>query len=155
MKQEPVVPTLEFVCRGYVHLAEVIKAGELTYGERRIVPFTGGHFEGKIAGKVLPGGADTQWVRPDGTAVVDASYMIGTDDGAVVYLHNHGLRAIPLDVVDRISRGEEVDPTSYYFRTTPEFTSGSPKYAWVNDFIGVCSGIRVGNSVILDFYKVL
>ena len=155
MGQEPVVPKLEFICRGRVNLADVIKAGETKSGERRMVPLTGGRFEGKIAGEVLPGGADTQWVRPDGTAVVDARYMIKTDDGAVVYIHNHGLRAIPLDIVDRISNGENVDPSTYYFRTNPEFESGSPKYAWLNDIIAVCSGARVGNSVILDFYEVL
>jgi hypothetical protein len=154
MGQDPVVPKLEFICRGRVYLADVIKAGELKYGERRMVPSTGGRFEGKITGEVMPGGADTQRVRPDGTAEVDARYMIKTDDGAIVYIHNHGLRAIPLDVVDRISNGETVEPSSYYFRTIPEFESGSPKYAWLNDIIAVCSGSRVGNSVILDFYEV-
>jgi len=155
MKQEPVVPRLEYICRGIVHLAEVIKAGELPYGERSIVPLTGGRFEGKIAGEVLPGGADTQRVRPDGTAEVDAKYMIKTNEGDIIFIHNHGLRAIPLDVVDRISGGEEVDPSSYYFRTTPEFESGSPRYSWLNNIIAVCSGVRTGNSVILDFYAVL
>jgi hypothetical protein len=119
-----------------------------------MVPLTGGRFEGKIAGEVMPGGADTQRVRPDGTAEVDARYMIKTDDGAIVYIHNHGLRAIPLAVVDRISNGENVEPSSYYFRTMPEFESGSPKYAWLNDIVAICSGSRVGNSVILDFYEV-
>jgi hypothetical protein len=155
MGQEPVKPGLEFICRGFVELADVIKAGELPYGERRMVHLTGGRFEGKIAGEVLAGGADTQWVRPDGTAFVDARYMVKTPDGAIVYIHNHGIRAIKPEVLDRLSRGETVDPSSYYFRTIPEFESGSPKYAWVNDIVGVCSGIRLANSVILDFYKVL
>jgi hypothetical protein len=154
MGQEPVKPKLEFICRGVVQLAEVIKAGETKSGERRMVPLTGGRFEGKIAGEVLPGGADTQWVRPDGTAVVDAKYMIKTDDGATIYIHNHGLRAIKPEVLDRLSRGETVDPSSYYFRTQPEFETGSPKYAWLNDIVGVCSGIRLADSVILDFYAV-
>ena len=154
MKLVPVTPRLEYLCRGEILLSEVIKAGALPYGERRIVPFIGGHFEGKLAGEVLPGGADTQWVRPDGTAVVDAKYMVKTPDGAIVHIHNRGLRVITLDVVDRISQGESVDPHSYYFRTTPEFDTGSPKYAWLNNIVAVCSGIRLANSAILDFYIV-
>lgn len=155
MKQIPVTPRLEHLCRGEVQLGEVLKAGELPFGERRIVPIIGGYFEGKLAGEVLPGGADSQWVKPDGTAVVDARYMIKTADGAIVYIHNHGLRAIPLDVIDRISRGESVDPRSYYFRTTPEFETGSPKYAWLNNIVAVCSGLRLSNSAVLKFYTVL
>lgn len=154
MELVPVTPRLEYLCRGEVLLSDVIKVGALPYGERRIVPFTGGYFEGKLAGEVLPGGADTQWVRPDGTAVVDAKYMVKTPDGAIVHIHNHGLRVITLDVVDRISQGESVDPNSYYFRTTPEFDTGSPKYAWLNNIVAVCSGIRLANSAILDFYIV-
>jgi hypothetical protein len=156
MKQIPVTPKLEYLCRGEVLIGEVLKAGVLPFGERRIVPLTGGHFEGKITGEVLPGGADTQWLKPDGTtAVVDARYMIKTTDGAVIYLHNHGLRVLPLDVLDGMGRGDIVDPHSYYFRTTPEFETGSPKYAWLNNVVCVCSGVRLADSAILNFYTVL
>jgi hypothetical protein len=54
-----------------------------------------------------------------------------------------------------MGRGDIVDPHSYYFRTTPEFETGSPKYAWLNNVVCVCSGVRLANSAILDFYTVL
>jgi hypothetical protein len=60
MRQIPITPRLEHLCRGEVQLGEVLKAGELPFGERRIVPIISGHFNGKLAGEVLPGGADTQ-----------------------------------------------------------------------------------------------
>jgi len=54
-----------------------------------MVPLLGGHFEGKITGDVLPGGADTQWLKPDGSVShIDARYMIKTNDGAIIYIHN-------------------------------------------------------------------
>lgn len=155
MEPIPVTPRLEHLCRGEVQLGEMLRAGESPFGERRVIPITGGRFEGKLAGEVLPGGADSQWVRPDGTVVVDTRYMIKTSDGAIVYIHNHGLRAGPRKVIERMLRGESVDPSSYYFRTTPEFETGSPKYAWLNNIVAVCSASRLANSVILDFYTVL
>src|SRR5271157_4847723 len=149
MKQVPVTPKLEYLCRAEVILADVIKAGENPFGERRMVPIIGGHFEGKITGDVLPGGADSQWMKPDGaTAVVDARYMIKTTDGAIIYLHNHGLRVVPPDVLERINHGEIADPNSYYFRTNPEWETGSPKYAWLNNTVGVCSGVRLAKSAL-------
>jgi hypothetical protein len=56
--------------------------------------------------------------------------------------------------VERLKRGEEVDPGSYYFRTRPEFEAGAPQYAWLNDLLAVCSAVRAANAVTLDFYAV-
>jgi hypothetical protein len=81
--------------------------------------------------------------------------VIKTKDGAIIYLHNHGLRVLPLDVIDGIGRSDIVDTHSYYFRTTPEFETDSPKYAWLNNVVCICSGVRLANSAILDFYTVL
>jgi len=156
MKQIPVTPKLEFLCRGEVQVGEPLKAGKNPFGERGMVPILSGHFEGKITGEVLPGGADTQWLKPDGIAAeVDAKYMVKTTDGAIIYIHNRGLRVIPLDVIARIWQGEIVDPSCYYFRTTPEFETGSPKYIWLNNVVAVSSGVRFAKSAILDFYTVL
>jgi hypothetical protein len=45
------------------------------YGERRVIPITGGSFEGpNIKGAVLPGVADWQLVRPDGDLELYARY---------------------------------------------------------------------------------
>jgi Protein of unknown function (DUF3237) len=156
MKQVPVAAKLEYLCRGEVILGDVIQAGNTQWGERRMVPILGGHFEGKINGDVLPGGADAQWMKPDGaTAVADARYMIKTTDGAVIYLHNHGLRVISAEALERLNKGEILDPHDYYFRTNPEWETGAPKYAWLNNTVGVCSGVRLAHSALLDFYYLL
>jgi hypothetical protein len=103
---------------------------------------------------VLSGGADWQLVRADGVAVLEARYTLQTYDGALIYVQNRGLRHGPPDVLAAIARGEAVDPTHYYMRTTPIFETGDERYRWLNDIVAVCSGIRRSDSVILDFYQV-
>jgi hypothetical protein len=44
------------------------------------------------------------------------------------------------EVIDRLNRGEAVDPASYYFRTTPYFETSSEKYAWLNRICSIATG---------------
>jgi hypothetical protein len=155
MEFEPVTPRLERLFRAVVEIAAPISVGVTPSGERRIIPITGGRFEGeKLSGDVLPGGADWQIVRADGTALLEARYTLRTRDGALVYVRNRGVRSGPPEVLARLKRGEAVDPASYYFRTRPEFETGAPLYAWLNDLLAVCSAVRAANAVTLDFYAV-
>jgi hypothetical protein len=155
MELSPVTPTLERLFRAEVEIAAPLSVGMTPRGERRIIPITGGRFTGeKLSGDVLPGGADWQLVRPDGTALLEARYTLRTKDGALVYVRNRGVRSGPSDVLARLARGEAVDPASYYFRTHPEFETGAPQYAWLNDLLAVCSAVRAANAVTLDFYAV-
>ena len=129
--------------------------GAVLTGERRIIPITGGHFEGaKLRGEIVPGGADWQIVAADGAAILEARYTLKTDDGALIYVRNLGFRHGPPEVLAAIARGEQVDPSKYYFRATPMFETGDKKYAWLNRIIAVCSGLRAKEEVLLDFYEV-
>jgi hypothetical protein len=151
----PVTPRLEHLFRAVVEIAAPVSVGVTPRGERRIIPITGGRFEGpELTGEVLPGGADWQLVCPDGTALLEARYTLRTRDGALVYVRNRGVRSGRPDVLARLARGEVVDPASYYFRTRPEFETGAPQYAWLNDVLAVCSAVRAANAVTLDFYVV-
>jgi Protein of unknown function (DUF3237) len=155
MEFQPVTPRLEHLLRAVVEIAAPLSVGMTPLGERRIIPITGGRFEGEnIAGDVLAGGADWQLVRSDGTALLEARYTLRTRDGALVYVRNRGVRSGPPEVLARIARGEAVDPAGYYFRTVPQFETGAPQYAWLNDLVAVCSAVRAANAVTLDFYAV-
>jgi len=152
---QPVTPQLEFIMRVNVTLDPALNVGAVAEGTRRIINITGGDFSGpELKGRVLPGGADWQLVRSDGVAVLEARYTLETDDGALIYVRNWGLRHGPPDVLEALARGEAVDPTRYYMRTSPVFETGDDRYKWLNNLIGVCSGIRGADSVILDFYRV-
>lgn len=155
MSFEPVVPRLERLFRAVVEIAAPMSVGMTPLGERRIIPITGGRFEGeRLAGEVLPGGADWQLVRADGAALLEARYTLRTRDGALIYVRNRGVRSGPPEVLARLARGEAVDPASYYFRSVPQLETGAPQYAWLNDLLVVCSAARAAGAVTLDFFAV-
>ncbi len=155
MELKPPTPRLEPLCHVAVKIGAPQMIGAVLTGERRIIPITGGRFEGaKMRGEILPGGADWQIVASDGTAMLEARYTLRTDDGALIYVRNSGFRHGPPEVLAAIARGEQVDPHKYYFRASPTFETGDKKYAWLNRIICVCSGVRTKEEVLLDFYEV-
>ncbi len=155
MDAAPAPPRLEPMFHARIAVAAPRSLGRVAGGERRIVDITGGEVAGpKLTGRVLPGGADWQIVRDDGTAVLEARYTIEAADGALVYVRNWGYRHGPADVLAQIAKGEVVDPSLYYFRTTPAFETGAAGYDWLNRTVAVCSAARTADRVIIDFYAV-
>ena len=152
----PTPPTLTFAFEVHATLGPPIEVGKLANGlVRRIIPVTGGTFEGPgIKGTVVAGGADWQIVTPDGVAVLDARYTLQTDHGHLIYVSNKGIRHGKPEVLKRIAAGEEVDAGEYYMRTAAELEAAAPELDWVRRCVFVCSGARFENSVIVAFYKV-
>lgn len=93
--------------------------GATPNGNRRIGLVTGGTFEGaRMKGTVLPGGSDWIMVRGDGSTTLDVRLVLQTDDGAAIGMTYRGMRHGPAAVMERVNRGEAVDPSEYYFRTS-------------------------------------
>ena len=139
-----------------VRIAEVTTAGDIGHGVRRIIPIVGGEVTGeKVNGKVLPFGADFQIIRPNELIDLEARYAFETDDGAVVYLENKGIRFGPVELLQKLKRGEAVDPKLIYFRTVPKFETGSEKYRWLMEHIFVASAARHADRVVIDVHMVL
>jgi len=146
---------LEPLLRAEITLAPPQELGETPLGRRRIIPITGGRFRGdRLAGRVLPGGADWQLIRTDGVAELDARYTLETEDRALIYVRNFGYRHGPAEVIQRLAAGEPVDPSLYYMRTTPRFETGAERYRWLNGIICVATGARHASAVELDVYEV-
>jgi hypothetical protein len=137
-----------------VTLEPVRDLGDTPLGRRRIIGITGGSFSGRLSGRVLPGGADWQIVRADGTADLDARYTLETSDGALIYVNNRGYRHGPREVIARLVKGEDVDPALYYMRTTPWFETSSPAYDWLNRIVCVGTGARRPAGVELELFEV-
>jgi hypothetical protein len=136
-------------------IAEVTTAGDLGYGVRRIIPIVGGEVRGeKVNGKVLPFGADFQIIRPNELIDLEARYAFETDDGAVVYVENKGIRFGPVELLQKLKRGEPVDPQLIYFRTVPKFETGHANYRWLMEHIFVASAARHADRVVIDVHMV-
>ena len=147
---------LEPLLTAEVTLGAPQEFGATPQGRRRVIPITGGSFEGKrLRGRVVPGGADWQVIREDGVAVLDTRYTLETHDGALVYVQNWGLRHAAPEVMKKLIAGERVDASQYYMRTQPRFETGDARYAWLNRVICVGNGERLPSSVKLEMFEVL
>jgi hypothetical protein len=150
-------PTLEtkYVFTITARIGDVVSAGEIGTGVRRIIPITGGEVRGQVNGKVLPFGADFQIIRPNELIDLEAKYAFETDDGAIVYVENRGLRFGPVELLQKLKRGEPVDPGLIYFRTVPKFETGHEKYRWLMQHIFVASAARHADRVVIDVHQVM
>lgn len=130
-------------------IAAVLDMGASVDGARRSIPITGGVVHGpRLNGEVIPGGADYQVTRSDGSTLLRAVYMIRTDDGVLVNVVNEGY------IVPPGTSGND----TLYFRTAPDFVAPNGKYGWLNHTIFV-STIRFlpekPGVVIIDVYRLL
>jgi hypothetical protein len=136
-------------------LEPMMSFGGAPFGERRVVGIGGGTVRGrKFNGRVLPGGADWQIVRADGATDIQARYAIESDGGARVMVDSAGLRHGPQAVIEQLARGDNVDPSLYYFRTVMRFETGDPSTDWLNRILAVARGQRLARAVRLEVYEV-
>jgi hypothetical protein len=139
-----------------ITVAPPIEIASTYTGIRRLIPITGGEAKGPgLRGRVLPAGADFQVLRHDGVAELNARYAIQTGDGAMIYIENTGLRHGPADAMEKLQRGEVVDPSLLYFRTTPRFETGAEPYLWLTRHVFVAEGARRPDCVELAVYQIL
>ena len=140
----------EHVFDANVTIGDLLNFGKSKYGERRIIPITGGTFKGPdIEGIVLPGGADWQLTRPDGDVELYARYTLQTSDGVLIQVQNRAL--IHMD-----------STTGPYIRSVIDFEAPSDSpYDWINHaiFLGTLTMPREMPKdkpyVIIGVYKVL
>jgi hypothetical protein len=122
---------------------------------RRIIPILGGRVSGRVAGEVLPGGADWQGVRPsDGLTRLHARYWLKLDDDTLVSVSNVGVRRAPPDVSARLLGGEPVSPSSYYFRTAPTFEVAPGPHGWLAESVFVAIAEREPAFVVISVFEV-
>ena len=135
---------------------EVASFGETPYGSRRIGRFGIGSFEGpRLKGTVLPGGACWMLMRRDDVLEIEARIALETDDKQQIYMSWKALRHGPKELIDRLNRGEAIDPETYYFRATPYFETSSEKYSWLNRICSIAIGARNAGGRTFEVFEVL
>jgi Protein of unknown function (DUF3237) len=140
-------PTFEYVMTVVAKIDAPIAMGKTPQGDRRVVPISGGDFDGpNLKGAIMPGGEDWQLVRPDGVTELDARYWLKTDDGVIIRVRNRALAVpAPAGSGDRSA-----------VRCAPEFDAPIGKYDWLNKgiFVGTLTVNTPPTGVTLRFYKV-
>jgi hypothetical protein len=146
----------EFLFEITLEVPPVVDLGETPYGRRRIAQVVAGSFEGpRLKGRILPGGGDWLLLRRDGVLQLDVRLTLETDDRQLIYMTYKGLRHGPKEVIDSLNRGESIDPSLYYFRSTPYFETSSQTYGWLNGICAVATGSRSATGPTYHVFQVL
>jgi hypothetical protein len=146
---------LKELLRLRVTVAPPVSAGDTPGGELRVIPFTGGTFEGDgVRGTILPGGTDWQVVRSDGVLEIRAHYLLETEQGERIEVISEGIRHAPPGVLDRIAAGEYVPWDQYYFRTAIRLKTAAARLDHLNRVLCISVGERTVDAVALIVYAV-
>jgi hypothetical protein len=140
----------------HLEVRPLVVVGATPGVNRRIGLVPGGSFEGdRLSGQVIDGASDWQAVRTDGSTTLDVRLVMQTSDHAMIAMTYRGVRHGPKDVIERMERGEAVDPASYYFRINPMFETAAPAYDWLNRLLAVGIGHRQADGPVYSVFEVL
>jgi Protein of unknown function (DUF3237) len=84
-----------------------------------------------------------------------ARYSIRAGDGVEIAITNRGLRRASPEVMERMARGEAVDPALVYCRTVPTFEAPAGPYAWLNASVFVATAARLPAKVQIRVFEVV
>lgn len=150
----------EFLFEARVRLTNEMHVGQTPNGYRMIVNVAGGLFEGpRLKGEVIPmSGADWSLIRADGNGALDVRMCLKTDDGAILYVHWHGLMIVDEEnrayALDFAKKDDPAGASRYYFRASPQFETGDERYAWLNNVLCVTKSRTGDGGVIHRVYAV-
>jgi len=148
------IPALEHAFDVEVLLGPLEDHGTTRAGHRRVVPIVGGVISGELDAVILAGGADWQIVRADGAIEIDGRYSARTPEGDLLYLHAVGVRSGAPEVLDALLRGERVDASAYYFRTTVTIETSAPRLGHLEQSVFVAAAERGADTVRYAAYRV-
>jgi hypothetical protein len=149
-------PRLVLVYRLTAELGQPLDLGQMPQGHRRVVPLISGTFDGpEFRGRLVPGiSADWQTVLTDGTALGDIRYTLQTEAGDLLQVRSRSVRHGTADVLERLARGEDVDPSEYTFRAATKIEGADPQFDWLNKGVFISVGARKQGGVIYETYLV-
>ena len=107
-----------------------------------------------MKGTVLPSpGGDWLLLRRDGVLQLDVRITLKTHDDHLIYMSYRGMRHGPAWVIEQLNKGEKVDPSQYYFRSTPSFETASDKYRFLNRIVCVATGRREPTGQVYEVFQ--
>lgn len=117
---------------------------EKNHSERlRVIPISGGVFNGEIEGTIVEGGADWNTEKENDCSHVFAKYLLKTNDGEYIAIENEGT----------IKKG-----SNNLIKTTPRFIADkNGEYSWLNYgvYVGSLEPGKDKYAVEIRIYKLL
>ncbi len=138
--------------------APIVVGQDEKHGRRQLIPILSGTLEGTdpsgapLRGEVLPGGVDSQIIRPDGKCELSARYAVRLEDDRRFYIENNGIRTVPAEYAAEVVKGRFVPADVYYFATTPVFETFDSSLRWLEDHVFLCRARREPDSVMISYY---
>lgn len=147
-------PVLKHLFYAEVECESPIAVGNVDGRELNVYPILGGYFEGQeLRGKVLPIGADWNYMSPPNIEVPNARYLLKTDDDVIISIFSQGKSRFTPEQNQAYFHGEALDATSYYFRSNLYLETADDKYKWLNGMvlIGVY-GVKENGNICFNAY---
>lgn len=148
------LPRCRFLYECTVTLAATLQFGRTLEGTRRVIPITGGIFQGpRLRGTVLAGGADWNLARTDGAGSVDASYYLRTHDDVLIRITNQGVGGGPANAPPDPNAAE-----LFFMFTTPRFEAPIGPYDWLNrgTYVGTLGAHKsVHDAVLIRVFELV
>jgi len=146
------VPSFSLLYECKVTLGRTLDFGRTLEGRRRVIPITGGVFEGpRLRGTVVNEGADWNLSRNDGAGSADAAYYLRTDDQVLIRIVNRGVGgAAPASNPAAAER--------FLMFTHAAFEAPIGKYEWLNRgmFFGTLSVRRdLKDAVLIRVFQLV
>lgn len=155
---EPPAPVLEYFGQLNIEVAAPVEVGRTHAGQRRVIPITGGVFNGPdVTGTILNAGADFQVLRSTTASDLDARYVIELHDGARLFVTNVAYRTGSAEDITALAEGREVPAERIYFRCAPRFEvadTATSSWQWLESTVVIGSGRREPDAVIIDLWIV-
>lgn len=155
MNREYILPGPEFqkLFTALVELGDEYVLGETGRGYSEITPVTGGNVAGKLNGEIMDFGGDWGLLHSNTVNMLDTKYIVRTDDEAYISVECTGILDMDYDTMVKVSSGEEMSPSEYYFRHSVKFTAGDERYQWLNKIVAFgIAMITPDNNVYTDVY---
>lgn len=140
----------------HISLQPPIVPGDGPFGTRIVGSVDHGRVVGgRVNGELIGAGADWMLVGKDGYGRIDVRCQIVTDDEAAIYVQYQGVLELnEASSAALLESGRETTWDDQYFRTTPRFETGDPRYAWMNEAVFVARGRVTADGIEYEVFRV-
>lgn len=126
--------------------------------KRQLIPISGGEMTGRLRGRILPGGVDSQVIDREGVCRLSARYGVETEDGKRFFIENNGIRRVPARYLPQLFADDmaffsTIPPGEIYFFTTPTFEVADDSLSFLQKEIFIGRGTRGNDGLVMAFYQ--